>query len=387
MQPDAHVAAAIDILDDVLDGAAAEQCLTRWARAHRFAGSSDRAAIRDIVFDALRRRRSYAWLGGAESGRGLMIGALRASGVEPDTVFHGDGYAPGPLTEDERTARVPSNAAPEPVRLDVPDWILSQVRQAYGDRTEGILSALRDRAPVFLRVNLARSTRADAIAALAKEDIAAVPHELAETALEVTGNARRLRNSRAFTDGLVELQDGASQAVVAACLPFVEGGRVLDYCAGGGGKALAFAAAGVADVTAHDAAPKRMKDIAPRAERAGTPVRTVIAVKGVYDLVLCDAPCSGSGAWRRQPDAKWTLDAAQLGALTGLQDGILDAAQHHVAPGGTLAYATCSLLSVENGVRIEAFLARNLNWQVVDQRQWTPLEGGDGFFLAILQRS
>lgn len=387
MRPEAHVAAAVDVLDDILDGVPAEQRLTRWARAHRFAGSSDRAAIRDIVFDALRRRRSYAWLGKAQSGRGLMIGALRAAGVDPDTVFHGDGYAPDPLTDAERAGRASLDAAPEAVRLDVPDWILTEMHQAYGDAADGILSALRDRAPVFLRVNLAKSTRVDAITVLAKEEITAVPHELAETALVVTGNARRLRNSRAFADGLVELQDGASQAVVAACLPFVENGRVLDYCAGGGGKSLAFAAAGVADVTAHDAAPERMKDIAPRAARAGTPVRTVTRTEGVYDLVLCDAPCSGSGAWRRQPDAKWTLDAAQLATLTGLQDDILDAAQHHVAPGGTLAYATCSLLRVENGARIEAFTARNRGWKVVDQRQWTPREGGDGFFLAILQRS
>ncbi len=387
MRPEARVAAAAEILDDILRGEPAERQLTRWARAHRFAGSGDRAALRDLVFEALRRRRSYAWMGGAETGRGLMIGAVRASGAAAETVFTGARFAPAPLTEVERVAGALLEDAPDPVRLDCPDWLWPDFVDAHGLDAEAILAAMRDRAPVFLRVNSAQATRADARESLEKDGIEADPHSLAETALLVNVNARLIRNSRAYRDGLVELQDAASQAVVEQCLAFVRSGGVLDYCAGGGGKALAFAAAGVGDVTAHDAAAERMKDIAPRAERAGTPVRVVTRAEGLFDLVLCDAPCSGSGAWRRQPEAKWTLTPARLSALNALQDTILDAAQHHVRPGGTLAYATCSLLPVENDARVSAFQGRNPAWRLVSQSRWTPLDGGDGFFLAVLQKS
>ncbi len=387
MRPEARVAAAAEILDDILRGDPAERQLSRWARAHRFAGSGDRAAIRDLVFEALRRRRSYAWMGGAETGRGLMIGAVRASGAVPETVFTGARFAPAPLSEAERAAGALLDDAPDPVRLDCPDWLWPDFVDTYGEDVGPILSAMRDRAPVFLRVNSAKATRADARESLEKDGIEAEPHPLAETALLVGKNARQIRNSRAYRDGLVELQDAASQAVVERCLAFVGAGRVLDYCAGGGGKALAFAAAGVNDVTAHDAATERMTDIPARAERAGTPLRIAPRAEGLFDLVLCDAPCSGSGAWRRQPEAKWTLTPARLSELNALQDSILRAAQHHVSPGGTLAYATCSLLPVENDARIGAFRARNPGWQVVSQTHWTPLDGGDGFFLAVLQKS
>ena len=387
MRPEARIAAAADILDDILSGEAAERRLTRWARASRFAGSGDRGAIRDIVFDALRRRRSYAWIGGAETGRGLMIGAVRAQGAAPETVFTGERFALAPQSDEEHAAGLPLDDAPAPVRVDCPEWLWADFEQAYGDEAVPILDALRGRAPVFLRVNTTKATCAEARKVLAADGIGTEPHPLAATALLVTDNARSVRNSRAYLDGVVEVQDAASQAVVERCLPFVRDGRVLDYCAGGGGKALALAGAGVGPVVAHDAAVERMKDIPARAARAGTPIRTVARAEGLFEFVLCDAPCSGSGAWRRQPDAKWTLDAAGLAWLNATQDAILDAAQHHVAPGGALAYATCSLLPVENGQRVDAFAARNPEWHAVSRTQWTPLDGGDGFFLAILQKS
>ncbi len=387
MRPDARIAAAIDILDEIGTGTAAERCLTNWARAHRFAGSGDRAAIRDIVFDALRRKRSYGWLGGGETGRALMVGRLRAEGTPPDTVFTGEGYAPRPLTDAEKSAGQMLEEAPPPVRLDCPDWIWPHFRSGMGDRAEPILTTLRDRAPVFLRVNLARIDRQSALAALAEDDIDTEPHALADTALRVTRNDRRIRASRAFREGLVELQDAASQAVVAACLDHLRGERVLDYCAGGGGKALAFAGGGVRHVTAHDADPARMKDIPARASRAGADIEIVRKVIGRYDLVLCDAPCSGSGAWRRQPEAKWTLDTARLSELNAIQDEVLDDACKHVIDDGLLGYATCSLLSVENETRADAFFGRHPEWREVFQRQWTPLDGGDGFFLALFRKS
>jgi 16S rRNA (cytosine967-C5)-methyltransferase len=161
---------------------------------------------------------------------------------------------------------------------------------------------------------------------------------------------------------------------------------VLDYCAGGGGKALALAARGAA-VTAHDADPGRMRDLPARAARAGARVEIEAAPAGAFDLVLCDAPCSGSGTWRRAPEAKWRLTPERLAALTELQAQILDQAAPLVAPGGALAYATCSLLEAENGAQTADFLARHPGWQLENERRLTPLEGGDGFYLALLRRS
>jgi 16S rRNA (cytosine967-C5)-methyltransferase len=250
------------------------------------------------------------------------------------------------------------------------------------------MHALRSRAPVFLRVNIARIGRDEARTALAQDGIRADPHPLAGTALQVTEGARRIRDARAYREGLVELQDAASQAVIEMLGIPEAGARVLDYCAGGGGKSLALAAAGWGQVTAHDADSRRMGDLPERARRAGavidTAAGTAVKAAGPFDLVLCDVPCSGSGAWRRQPEAKWSLSPEALDRLCGLQAEILDAAAPLVAPGGRLAYVTCSLLRAENEDQVAAFIARTPGWRVALQRRWTPLDGGDGFGLSIL---
>jgi len=387
MTPGARLSAAIAVLDRVLAGAPAEQALTNWARASRFAGSGDRVVIRDLVFGALRCRRSFAALGGAPTGRGLILGGLRDGGGEAAALFTGEGHAPLPLTGAEAAA--PPDL-PELVALDCPDWLAAPLRASLGPDFTPVMAALRQRASVFLRVNTARLTRAEALVALAAEGIAARSHPLADTALEVTENARRIHLSRCYLDGLVELQDVASQAVVQA-LPMAPGMRVLDYCAGGGGKTLALAARGGLRLFAHDADPRRMRDLPARAARAGVQVRltdTVAARRNApYDLVLVDAPCSGSGSWRRAPEGKWTLDADRLAALGATQAAILDAAAPLVASRGRLAYVTCSLLDAENGAQIAAFLARSAGWQRLSSRRLTPLDGGDGFFLAILGRN
>jgi 16S rRNA (cytosine967-C5)-methyltransferase len=239
---------------------------------------------------------------------------------------------------------------------------------------------------VFLRVNAARATRAEAAARLAAEGVATAPHPLAGLALQVTENAERIAQTAAFSEGLVELQDAASQAVVEA-LPLAPGMRVLDLCAGGGGKALAMAARG-AQVTAHDAAPARMRDLPARAARAGVRVGLSDRPEALapFDLVLADAPCSGSGAWRRSPEGKWRLTPAALSALQETQAGILDRAAGCVAPGGWLAYATCSLLAAENEAQVAAFAARQAGFALQHERRFSPLEGGDGFHLALFRR-
>jgi 16S rRNA (cytosine967-C5)-methyltransferase len=234
-------------------------------------------------------------------------------------------------------------------------------------------------------VNLFRGSAERAIAALAQDDIAAEPGPLSPTALLVTHNSRRIQASAAYADGLVELQDAASQAVVDTLLPFAKGATVLDYCAGGGGKALHLASGGAGRIVAHDSEARRMRDIPARAKRAGLHIEITDRPHGTFDCVLIDVPCSGSGAWRRQPEAKWRLTRERLADLCASQDAILDEAVAHVRPGGILAYATCSLLNVENQERIAGFLERNADWEAVEQRRFTPLDGGDGFFVSILR--
>lgn len=380
MTPGARAAAAIQVLDRVLAGEPAEKALTNWGRASRYAGSGDRAAVRDLVYDALRQRRSAAALGGGLTGRGLVLGLLRMA--EAEALFSGDGHAPAPPAADE-AGRPPEGAE----ALDLPDWLIPEMERSLGERLALVAQAMRQRAPVFLRANLARGTSEAAIAALAEEGIVVRPHPLAATALEVTEGARRVQASQAYQTGLVELQDASSQAVVAA-LPLADGMRVLDHCAGGGGKTLAMAAQAKLRLWAHDASPRRMADLPDRARRAGVKVTlTDRPEAGVpYDLVLVDAPCSGSGSWRRDPEGKWRLTPERLAELVATQAGILDRVAPLVAPGGALAYATCSVLEVENGAQAQGFLARHPDWTLELENRFTPLEGGDGFYLALLRR-
>lgn len=381
MTPGARAAAAIEVLDRVLAGEPAERALTNWGRASRFAGSGDRAAVRDIVYDALRRRASSAALGGGLTGRGLVLGLMRAAGQEP--LFSGEGHAPEPPGPEE-AGREPD--AEE--RLDLPDWLVAELRESLGADFAAVAEALRSRAPVFLRANRVKTDVAGAVAALADEGIAAQPHPLAKSALEVTENARKIQNSKAYRDGWVELQDASSQAVVEA-LPLADGMKVLDHCAGGGGKTLAMAARARLKLLAHDANPRRMADLPERARRAGVDVTLTERPEGgaPFDLVLVDAPCSGSGSWRRDPEGKWRLTAEALNRLQETQAAILDRVAPMVRAGGWLTYATCSLLERENRGQVSAFLARHPEWRLQRDHAFTPLQGGDGFFLALLQRN
>lgn len=387
MTPSARIAAAISILDDIQIGAPAEKTLTTWARQNRYAGSGDRAAIRDLVFDALRKRSSLAWQGNGSSGRALMIGALRAQGQDPRTYFTGQGYAPAVLTPSELTPSTTLDEAPEPVRLDCPDWLWPDMIMSLGETVEPVLLALQSRAEVFLRVNLAKSDVENATKVLAEDDIECAGHALSPSALCVITNPRRVQNSRAFTEGLVELQDVASQAVVDHVAPFALGKTVLDYCAGGGGKSLALAASGAGSVTAHDLNLRRMKDVPGRAARAGATITIDPDPKGPFDLVLCDVPCSGTGAWRRQPDAKWRLTRNELNDLLKVQSQIMKQAAKLVGDGGYLAYVTCSLLRSENEDRVAGFLNAMPAWKGVSQRRLSPLDGGDGFFVAVFRKA
>lgn len=383
MTPSARLSAAIEVLDRILSGTPAEAALTNWGRANRFAGSGDRHALRDLVFQALRCKRSYAAHGGGLTGRGLILGMLRAQGAEPDSLFTGEGHAPARVGPQDQ-ARVPE----EFEALDCPDWLAPTLQSALGDDFVSVMAAMQTRARVFLRVNPAKGDVAAAINALAQDGIVALAETDMPMALEVLENPRKINMSQAYLQGLVELQDISSQALVLD-LPLQDGLKVLDYCAGGGGKTLAMAARAKARLFAHDHFPQRLKDLPARAARAGVKVTLLPdpAAAAPYDLVLCDVPCSGSGSWRRDPQGKWALTPEKLHEICRIQPEILDRAAQLVQPKGALAYATCSLLREENEDQIAGFLARQPDWRVVSQRRLGLGDRGDGFFIAVLRRA
>lgn len=389
MTPAARVQAAIDILDRWLRGAdGMDRVLTAWGRQNRYAGSGDRRAIADLVYDALRRKRSAAWVAGGgdgSDGRAILRGLLILQGEDPEAFFTGDRHAPACLGPGEAATRCLANA-PRGIRLDYPDWL----EREAADLGDAALAALRDRAPLDLRVNLLKADRKAALTALAADGITAEPGPLSPTALRVTDGARRLRAGRAWRDGLVEIQDAASQAV-ADLAGALAGETILDLCAGGGGKTLALAAAtgNQARLLAHDIDPARMADLPVRARRAGAAVEQVATaglpgLHGSCDLVVVDAPCSGSGTWRRNPDSKWRLCPGQIERYCEIQAGLLDQASGLCAPDGRVLYTTCSLFDRENDGQIRGWLGRHPGWTCRARLALTPDDGGDGFFAAVL---
>lgn len=392
MTPAARISTAIELLDAILAGEPAERALTRWARASRFAGSKDRAAVRDLVYDALRRKRSLAAHGGAQTGRAVFIAHQHLAGEDLSALFTGENYAPAVPSADELAALARADAVPDPVALDYPDFLDAELRRSLGDDFRAVMQAMQSRAPVDLRVNRLKTGVAEAQNLLARELIFTETVPGAPDALRIIENARALNNSRAYTYGMVELQDISSQIVARLAAPNA-GDTVLDYCAGGGGKTLALAAltGNQGRLVAHDVNPGRMKDLPDRARRAGAEIEiwttAQLARAPKFDLVLADAPCSGAGAWRRNPDSKWRITQAGLAQLNATQDQVLATASTFVAPQGRLAYATCSVLACENQDRVAAFLAANPDWQLNFEMNLNPMTGGDGFYIAILARA
>ncbi|WP_224814681.1 RsmB/NOP family class I SAM-dependent RNA methyltransferase [Hasllibacter sp. MH4015] len=386
MTPGARLSAAMEVLDAWLSGQPVEKALTTWARGARYAGSKDRAAVRDHVYDVLRQKASCAAAGGAETGRGLILGLRRLQGQDLSRLFTGEGHAPAPLRPEEAAV----SPQPHDPERDIPDWARGLLAARAPDMAAELFASFAHRAPVWLRVNLSRISRDGAADALAQDGILTEAHGEVLTALEVTENARRVKLSDAYTGGLVELQDLSVQAAIAR-VDWPDGGRILDYCAGGGGKSLAIADRVRAELFAHDANPRRMVDLGPRAARAGVEIATVegadLTSRAPYDAVLADVPCSGSGTWRRDPEAKWRTTPDDVAALTKVQDEILDAAAALTGPGGQLVYMTCSLFEAENEARIAAFYARDPRWSIVFQHLDLPLTASDGFFTCVLRRA
>ncbi len=416
MRPEARLQAAIEILEG-LDGSnmPADRYIREFFRARRYAGSKDRASVSERVFQIYRHRASFAWRMGREDARALVIASLLAEDVNAEEIaslFRGEGYGPAALTEAERAAIAspPSAEPPLPVRGEFPAFLEPELTERFGDDLLAEMQAMTRRASVDLRVNTLKATRADVLAQLRADGYAAEPAPFAPTAIRIPSGegASQLARHKLFEAGAFEFQDEAAQIAVLLC-EARPGQRVLDLAAGAGGKSLALAAAmhNEGSIVASDIAPARLKQLGPRAARAGaTIIHTHEAPRGEFDCVLVDAPCSGSGVWRRQPEQKWRLTAERLAELTAIQDGLLVRAAGHVAPGGRLVYATCSLLPCENDSRIAAFLDRNPGFAAISAaaiwatqigtapppalaaffRASPHATGTDGFFAAVLQR-
>jgi 16S rRNA (cytosine967-C5)-methyltransferase len=422
-----RLAAAIEVLDDMQRRhRPAADALKDWGLSHRFAGSADRAAIGNIVYDALRRRRSAGWLLDAETARAQAFGALLLYGHTPDSLavaLEGDRFAPSPLDAAERAAAAQRKLAdaPDAVRADLPDWCVPLIEGAFGSDWVAEAQALASRPPLDLRANTLKSSRDKVLAELAPVGAAAspmLPDAIRIPAVEGDGRHPNVQAEPAFQKGWFEVQDVGSQ-MVARLAGAAPGMQVLDYCAGAGGKTLAMSAAmdNAGQIYAFDSEKVRLAPIFDRLNRAGCRNVQVLArqpelepLAGRCDLVLVDAPCTGSGTWRRRPDAKWRLSERQLSARQGEQAAILDRAAGFVKPGGLLAYVTCSVFEAENGAQLDGLLARRQGFQPVDHAAlWagsmtvgadharidprrgislTPLRTGtDGFYLGVVRRS
>jgi 16S rRNA (cytosine967-C5)-methyltransferase len=379
MTPGARLTAAIEVLADIeTRRRPAGDALKDWGLSHRFAGSGDRAGIAGLVYDALRRKASAGFMMGADAPRAVVLGMLRLERkLELDAIARlvdGSRYAPGALSGDER-ARLEAASlenAPPWVVGDYPEWLDAHLARTFGEDRAAEAAALASRAPLDLRVNTLKAERetvAEALAHLTATPTRWSPHGL-RIVLGADAKSPAIHAEPAFIKGLIEIQDEGSQlaALIASAKP---GEQVIDLCAGAGGKTLALAAAmeGRGQLYATDSDKRRLAPIHERIERAGAhnvQVRTprsvgneVADLHGRADLVLIDAPCTGTGAWRRNPDAKWRVRPGALEMRQKEQAAALDEAVPLVKSGGRVAYVTCSVLSEENGDQIRAFLARH----------------------------
>lgn len=386
MTPAARVQGAIEVFDRLLaKGEMVDVVLRGWAKENRYAGSKDRLAIADMVYDALRKRKSLSVRGGGLSGRQVLYALLLHHNIDPESIYTGQKYAPDIWSEAERSTMGEPNGD---ALYDLPDWLVPMWRRELGEESLSLAQTLTARAPVFLRTNLLQVTRDKLCTSLEKEGIISQNHINVSTALVVKDGYRQIRHSMAYQHGNCELQDASSQASVAD-LPDTVQGPILDFCAGAGGKSLALAAHYKSAIDAHDGLPHRMAAIPARAKRAGAEIHVKEASdlkEKHYGLVFCDMPCSGSGTWRRDPLGKWTLEAKQFESLLKLQASILENAAAYVRSGGYLVYATCSVLKSENADQIHRFLSLHSGWSAQKMKQFWPDQDGDGFFYCQLHK-
>ena len=437
MTPAARLSAAIEVVADIeAKRRPAAEILKDWGYGHRFAGSSDRAAIAGLVYDALRRKASSAWLMGETTPRAVLIGMLnRERGLDAAQIAmlcNGEGFAPARLTEPETAALAAGSVetAPAPVRGDYPDWLDPHLERVFGEARAEEGAALASRAPLDLRVNTLKARRDDVLPKLAHlgvEPTSWSPNGL-RIRLAADAKSPAIHAEPLFRKGIVEIQDEGSQlaALLAGAKP---GEQVVDLCAGAGGKTLALAAAmeNSGQIYATDNDKRQLLPIHDRIARAGVrnvQVRTprggggtgggdlLADLAGRADLTVIDAPCTGTGTWRRHPDAKWRLRPGALAERVKEQAGLLDRGAAMTKTGGRLAYITCSVLAEENGDRIRAFLGAHTDFSVEKPVEvaralgevayafsgavqvseegllMTPRRTGtDGFFVSLLRRT
>ncbi|MGE0651500.1 MAG: RsmB/NOP family class I SAM-dependent RNA methyltransferase [Alphaproteobacteria bacterium] len=440
MTPGARLQAAIELLHEIHAGTApADRAVAAYFRTRRYVGGKDRRDVIDRVYAVLRRRAALDWWIAralAEQApddveRARMIAALALiEGWSADRIagaFDGGQYRPAVLSPTERAlAKALAGQAlahpdqPTWVRDEFPDWLEGDLAVAFGPRLEAEMTALTAEAPLDLRVNTLKATREAAIRALAAEGVEAIPTPLSPWGLRVYSRPP-LATLQSFRHGAYEVQDEGSQ-LVALLVDARPGMRVVDFCAGAGGKTLALAAAmeNKGHVVACDVLAGRVERAGERLKRAGAHNVERRGLKTerdpwvkrharAFDRVLVDAPCSGAGTWRRNPDARWKLGPGDVEELVALQRAILESACRLVKPGGRLVYATCSLLAAENADQVDWFLARHPEFSAVPVAEvWdaavaprgggtcpatgpylslTPAANGtDGFFVAVLAR-
>ena len=424
MTPAGQLAAAIDLLALVeADPRPADATANHFFRTRRFIGAADRRAVSTLVWGVLRARRHLGWwlahFGAPETPRLLLALQAIFSGMTPHKIamaFTAGRYGPPPLSEAEavilekfsgHTLEHPN--MPDAVKYEIPDWILPRLQAQFGPALAAEMAALAQPAPLDLRVNMLKSTREAAMLALAREGLHATPTPHSPWGLRLA-NRQSVTQGPAFQSGIVEIQDEGSQ-LVALLLDAAPGMRVVDYCAGAGGKTLAIAMGmeNKGHIVACDTSEPRLEGAIRRLRRAGVHnAERHLLTPGdkwskrqaqKFDRVLVDAPCTGTGTWRRNPDARLRLTETDLTELVAKQAMILDQAQKLTKPGGKLVYATCSLLNDENEAQVEAFLARYPVYRRVPLTAPLPASlhgpglrltprthGTDGFFAAVLER-
>jgi 16S rRNA (cytosine967-C5)-methyltransferase len=419
-----RLAAAIEIITEIEDRhRPVRLALKSWGDAARYAGAKDRAFVSGLVLDALRKRRSLGWRMGDEAPRAAALGVLGLIWDWPleriAEAAAAEAHGPGALSEPEREALIHPRElveAPPAVCGDYPDWLDASLTRVFGDDRVAEAQALAERAPVDLRANRLKTGPGKAMKALEPLPVHAtgvLPEALRIDPPRADERAAAVEAMPAFVKGWVEVQDLGSQ-IAASCAGEVKGLQVLDLCAGGGGKTLALAAAmeNSGQIYAYDSDARRLTDTIRRAERAGVrnlQVRTPAKpepLKGLdrrMDVVFVDAPCSGTGSWRRHPDTKWRLTAHALERRMAEQDLVLDQATAFVKAGGRIVYVTCSVLPEEDEDRVAAFLERHPEFEVrpatddptlakyLTPDQFLRLSprsaGTDGFFVAVLEKA
>ena len=431
MTPAARLSAAIEVIEAIdSQRVPAAKALKEWGTAHRFAGSGDRAAISGLVYDVLRRQASSAWIMDDDTPRARLLGMLRLErGLHIDAIAalcDGGRFAPQPLSDAERAALASRSVADAPAHIagDYPEWLDPHLAEIFGDDRAAEAAAMASRAPLDLRVNTLKAKREKVLASLRHLGAAATPWSPLGLRIALGADARNpgIHAEEDFIKGAVEVQDEGSQlaALLSGAKP---GEQVIDLCAGAGGKPLALAAMmqGRGRLIATDRDKRQLAPIHERLSRAGVHNAEVRSPKGetdplsdiraTADLVLIDAPCTGTGTWRRNPDAKWRMRPGALEVRLKDQAEVLDRAAGLVKPGGRVAYITCSVLPPENGEQIRKFIGRHPDFTVTPPSQtaavlWdrtddflaavylsdegllmTPRRTGtDGFFVSVLRR-